>query len=143
MSTGLTLLFFCNQAASYVRFIEEFQAAEFQVLVVPSLAHARAILLTRSVNAIVIGQDGTEPLATQLKRLAPGVPIFLLTGREQPLPVDVDAIWRSEIDDQVATRGMAQFFRHLFGPHQQSLRPRLVLGAVRSFFVGVRAGGSN
>lgn len=146
MSTRLTLLFLCDHAGSYACFIEEFRAAEFQVLVARSLAGAKAILLSRSVNAIVLGQDctrGEHALATQLKRIAPTVPVFLLTNQEQPRPVDVDSIWRSEIDDQVATRGMAQFFRHLFHPRHESRRPTLVLGSLHSFIVGVRASSSN
>lgn len=146
MSTRLTLLFLCDQAGSYARFIEEFRAADFQVLVARSLAQAKAILLSRSVIAIVLSQDCTRherALATPLKRIAPTLPIFLLTNQEQPRPVDVDAIWRSEMDDEVVTRGMAQFFRHLFHPRHQSRRPTLVLGGLQSFIVGVRAGSSH
>jgi hypothetical protein len=146
MITRLTLLFLCDQVESYARFIEEFRAAEFQVLVARSLAHAKAILLTRSVNAIVLGQDCTRrerDLATQLKRIAPAVPIFLLTNQEQSRPVDVDSIWRLEMDDDVVTRGMAQFFRHLFHPCHESGRPTLALGGPHSLIVGVRASSSN
>ena len=146
MGTRLTLLFLCDHAGSYVRFIQEFRAADFQVMVARSLAHAKAILLSRSVVAIVLGQDCTRregALATQLKRIAPTLPIFLVTNQEQPRPVDVDAIWRAEMDDEVVTRGMAQFFRHLFHPRHESRRPTLVLGGLQSFIVGVRAGGSN
>jgi hypothetical protein len=146
MSTRLTLLFLCDQAGPYARFIEEFRAADFQVLVARSLAHAKAILITRSANGIVLGQDFTRDgrdLATELKRIAPDTPIFLLTGQEQTRPVDVDSVWRAEMDDEVAARGMAQFFRHLLHPRQKSLRPRLVLGGVPSFLVGVITSSSN
>ncbi len=146
MSSRLALVFLCDQADAYASFIEEFRAADFQVLIARSLAHAKAILLTRSANAIVLRHDcnrDDRALATQLKRTTPHIPIFLLTDQEQSRPVDVDLICRSQIDDEVVTRGMAQFFRQLFHPHQAPLRSRLVLGDVDSFFVGVRANKPN
>ncbi len=146
MSSRLTLLFVCNQSPLYAGLIAEFRAADFQVLIARNLTQAKAVLLNRSVNVIVLRHDcnrDDRALATPLKRLSPHLPIFLLTDQEQPRPADVDSILRSETDDEVVTRGMALFLRHLFNPRHSSLRPRLVLGRVDPLLAGVRTNGSS
>ena len=146
MSSRLTLVFVCNQSYLYSRFIDEFRAAGFQVLIARSLTQARSILLTRSVAGSVLCHDCSRDdrsLAAPLKGLAPHLPVFLLTDREQSLPASVDCIWRSELGDEAATRGMAVFFRHIFSPREESNRPSLVVGSPAPFFVGVRANGSS
>jgi Orn/Lys/Arg decarboxylase, N-terminal domain len=145
MSSRLTLLFVCDQSDVYSSLIDEFRAAEFQVLLARSLAQAKSTLLARSVCAIVLRHDGLcddRALASSLKRMAPDIPVFLLTDQQQPLPADVDSIWRSAFGDPVITRGMAVFFRQLFNPRQSGLRPELVAGGVGSVLVGVTANGS-
>jgi hypothetical protein len=135
----------CDQPHLYSNFIAEFRAADFQVLTARSLAQAKAVLLTRSVKAIVLCHDSARddrPLAPPLKRMTPQVPVFLLTDRAQALPAEVDSIWLSDLRDEVVTRGMAVFFRHIFNLRQPVLRPSLVPEGVGSFFVGVTANGS-
>lgn len=142
MSTRLTLLFVCDRSYMYSAFIEEFRAADFQVLIARNLAQARSALLARSISCVVLCHDRSRddrPLAASLKRMAPHVPVFLLTDQKQPLPADVDAVWRSDLRDQTLTRGMAVFFRQLLGPREVSLKPSLVVDGATLFFVGVRA----
>ena len=119
MNSRLTLLLVCDQSDFFSAVLTEFRSADFQVLNARNIARAKAILLTRSVNAIVLCHDGLRDdraLAPQLKRVAPGKPIFLLTDREQPRPDDIDSIWRFETSDEVVTRAMAVFCRNLFRP---------------------------
>lgn len=147
MSTRLTLLFVCDRSYLYSNFIEEFRAADFQVPIARNLEQAKSALLARSISGVVLCHDWSRddrPLAAALKRTAPDVPVFLLTDQEQPrLAADIDCIWRSDLRDEVLTRGMAVFFRRLFSPRDASLRPSLVVGGAAPFFVGVRANGSH
>ncbi len=137
MNSRLTLIFVCDQIHPGSAFLTEFRSADFEVLSVRNIARARAILLTRSVNAIVLCHDDRRDdreLAPQLKRIAPGVPVFLLTDQEQPRPDDVDSIWRFEPGDAVVARGMAVFCRNLFQPTTAFRRSALAVGAVASVF---------
>ena|ERR1700757_4131409 len=146
MSTRLTLLFVCDRSYLYSTFIEEFRAADFQVLIARNLAQAKSALLARAVSCVVLCHDCSRddrPLAASLKRMAPHIPVFLLTDRQQSMSSDIDSIWRSDLRDEVLTRSMAVFFRHLFGPRDVSLRPSLVLNGAPRFFVGVQANGSH
>lgn len=145
MNTRLTLVFVCDQPHLYTEFLTQFQAANFQILIAHSNLQAKSILLTQSVTGIVLCHDYSRDdraLATQLKRISPDVPVFLLTNRQQPRPADVDSIWRAQIDDAVALRGMAMFFRHVFNPRQVSLKAAVAGGEVESFVVSARAMGS-
>lgn len=146
MSSRLTLLFVCNHPHLYSNFVNEFRAAEFQVFLARNLGQAKSVLLTHSPSGIVLCHDCSRDdrtVATPLKRMAPHLPVFLLTDQEQPLPTDVDCLWRSDLTDQVLIRGMAVFFRHLFSPREVSHKPSLVLDATAPFFVGVRANGTH
>jgi hypothetical protein len=144
MNSRLTLVFVCDQSHLYSGFLTEFRSADFQVLTARNIAQAKGVLLTRSVNAIIICHDGLRddrPLAPQLKRTAPDVPIFLFTAYQQPLPEDVDSIWRFDQGDSVVARGMAVFCRNLFKPTPafgRVLAPREVVSAFAE-----RANGSN
>lgn len=142
MNSRLTLLFVCDESQLYSEFLTEFRSADFQVLIARNIARAKAILLTRSVNAIVLSHDDRRDdraLAPRLKRSSPGVPIFLLTDQEQPRPDDIDSIWRLEAGDAVVARGMAVFCRNLFQPTPAFRRSALALGTVASVFAD-RAG---
>ena len=146
MNSRLTLLFLCDHAEHYAGFVEEFKAAEFQVLIARNLGHAKALLLSRAVNLIVLRHDCScddRQLAIPLKRVAPELPIFLLTDQAQPRPADIDSIWRWQVGDEVVTRGMARFFRHLLQTDPSSRRPAPVLVGINSFFAGSRAHGSH
>ena len=146
MSSRLTLLFVSNQSHLYSTFIDEFRGADFQVLIARNLVQAKSLLLTHYPSGIVLCHDCSRDdrtLAGPLKRIAPHLPVFLLTNREQPRVADIDCVWRSDLDDDVLTRGMAVFFRHLFSPQATIQRPTLVLDGGAPFLVGVRANGSS
>jgi|SRR5271166_1079964 len=145
MDSRLTLLFVCNQSHLYPVVLAEFKSAGFQVLIARNASQAKAVVLARSVEAFVLCHDryrDDRGLAPQLKRIAPGVPIFLFTDQQQPLPGDVDSIWRFEPGDEVVTRGVAVFCRNLFKPTPAFRRAAPALGAVAPAF-GVRANDSN
>jgi hypothetical protein len=136
MSSRLTLLFVGDQSQRYSPFLAEFQSANFQVLIARSIRQAKAILLTRSISVIALCHDGDRDdrkLAAQLKRITPGVPIFLLTNQEQPRPADIDSIWRFEPGDEAVTRGMAVFCRNLFQPDHAFRRAALALSGAKAF----------
>jgi len=146
MSTRLTLLFICDRSYLYSTFIDEFRAADFQVVVARTLTHAKSLLLTRPLSGVVLCHDCSRddrPQAGPLKRLAPHLPVFLLTDQEQSLPADIDCVWRSDLGDEVLTRGMAVFFRHIFNLRDTSRRPSLVIGGSVPFFAGIRANGTH
>lgn len=142
MNSRLTLLFVCNQPRLYSAFLPEFKSADFHVLIARSLVRAKAILLTQSVNAILLCHDGhcdDRALAPQLKRMSPGVPIFLLTDQEQSRAADIDSVWRFDPGDAAVTRGMAFFCQNLFRPTPAFRRSPFALGAAASV-LAVRAG---
>jgi len=146
MNSRLTLLFLCEHAEHYAGFLEEFRAADFQVLVARNVGHAKALLLTKNVTFIVLRHDCSGDdrlLASPLKRIAPDVRIFLLTDQAQPRPADVDSLWRWHVGDEVVTRGMARFFRHLLQAEHTARRPAPVLVGIHSLFTGFRPQGSN
>ena len=141
MNSRLTLLFVCEQSRLDSVFLAEFRSADFQVLTARSLDRAKAILLTRSVNALVLCHDeyrDDRALAPQLKRIARGVPIFLFTDREQPRPDGIDSIWRFDPGDAALARAMAVFCHNLFQPTPAFRRSALAVGAVANVFA-VRA----
>ena len=146
MSTRLTLLFICDRSYLYSSFINEFRAADFQVLIARNLTLAKSILLTRPLDGVVLCHDCSRddrPQAGPLKRLAPRVPIFLLTDQEQSRHADIDCVWRSDLGDKVLTRGMAVFLHHILNLRDASRRLSLVIGGTVPFFAGVRANGSH
>jgi hypothetical protein len=145
MSSRLTLVFVCSDSHLYSDFIDEFRAADFHMLIARNLTHAKSILLTQWASGIVLCHDCSRDdrlLAAPLKTMAPHLPIFLLTDREQPTPADVDCIWRSDLGDGTLTRAMAMFFRHLLNPGAATYKPALVLDGPAPFFVGVGPSGS-
>jgi len=142
MDSGLTLLFLCDQSHLYSSFISEFRAADFQVMVAPSLTHAEAVLQTQSVHCIVLLQDCSRQdreLAVNFKQIAPGVPVFLLTDQQQARPAAVDSIWRWQVGDQTSTRAMAVFFRHLLRADGFSNRPAHAVVGIHSVLAAAKA----
>lgn len=135
MNSRLTLLFVSDQSDLYLEFLAEFRSANFQVLTARNVRQAKAALLTRSVDAVILLHDvrcDHRGLAPQLKRIMPGVRIFLFTHYPQPLPAAVDSIWRYEHGDAIVTHGMAVFCRNLFQPtpgFRRVLAPRVVAAA--------------
>jgi hypothetical protein len=142
MNSRLTLLFVCDQSQFYSAFLTEFESADFQVLIVRGPARAKSILLVRSVNAIILCHNqhhDNRALAPQLKRIAPSVPVFLLTDQPQSRATDIDSVWRFDSSDPVVMRGMAIFCRNLFSPTPAFCRSAFALG-VAATVLAVRGG---
>jgi len=119
MDASLTLLFICDRPHTYETFISEFRSADFRVLIARNLTQAKATLLSGSVHAVVIRHDDghdDRPLAAKLKRIAARLPVFLITNQAQLPQPNIDSVWRGDFGDEVVTRGMATFFRHLLKP---------------------------
>jgi hypothetical protein len=145
MSSRLTLLFVCNQAYLYSHFISEFGSAGFEVLLARNLAHAKAMLLSRPVNAVLLRHDCTaddRALAPQLKRIAPQISVYLLTDHQQRPPRGIDSVWSWATPDAVVARGMAILFRQLFSPRSISSRPLPALEEAEPGVIAARANGS-
>ncbi|HZP22581.1 MAG TPA: hypothetical protein VFB04_03985 [Terriglobales bacterium] len=146
MNSRLTLLFVCNQPYLYSNFIAEFGSAGFQVLLARNLAQAKAMLLSRPVNAVLLRHDCSgddRALAPQLKRTAPHISIYLLTDQQQRPPRGIDSVWSWETADVVVARGMAILFRRLFSPRAVSSSPGLVLDEPEPRVIAVEANGSH
>jgi len=135
MNSRLTLLFVNDQPHLYLNLLAEFRSANFQVLIARKDRQAKAVIRTRSVNAIILLHDvhgDDRVLAPQLKRITPGIPIFLFTDYPQPLPAAVDSVWRYKHGDAVVAHSMAVFCRNLFKPTPEFrgvLAPRAVASA--------------
>ena len=145
MNSRLTLLFVCNQANLYSNFISEFGSAGFQVLLARNLTQAKAMLLSRPVNAVLLRHDCTgddRALAPQLKRIAPQLSVYLLTDQQQRPPRGVDSVWSWKTPDVTVARGMAILFRQLFTPRAVSAGVRLVPDEREHRFVAIRANGT-
>lgn len=123
MHARLTLIFICDRSETYQAFLSEFRSADFRVLVARNLTQAKSLLLEGSADAIIIRHDDARDdrvLAAKLKRIAPRVPVFLITNQAQKPQPNIDSVWRGDLGDTVVTRGMAMFFRHLFKPTGQA-----------------------
>ncbi len=131
MSSRLTLLFVCDEADLYSVLISAFVSAEFQLLLARSSSQAKGILMKRPVDAILIRHDANRDdrqIATQLKRVTPRIPVFLLTDQPQQRQADIECIWRADIEDMVVTQAMAMFFRTFLKPSTLSGRGQPMLG---------------
>ena len=144
MSSRLILLFVCDQAEDYSVLLSEFRSVDFEFVIARNLAHAKRILQTRNVDAIILRHDSKiddRSLATELKHIKPRIPIYLVTDQPQPRQAGIDSVWRAEIGDEVATRAMALFFRHLFTSFHPTPGRRPVLSEHDAFFDVMRIQG--
>ena len=121
MEASSTLLFICDQVQQYEVFISEFRAVEIRILIARNLTQAKAMLLGKPADGIMIRHDSgadDRPLAVKLKRIAPHTPVFLVTDQKQQPQAAIDSIWRGELNDRLVARAVALVFRHLFQPSQ-------------------------
>ncbi len=145
MSSRLALLFVSDQSHLYSKFILAFTSAGVEVLLARNLQQAEAILLKRAVHGILLPHDrkrDDRQLATQLKRITPRVPIFLLTDQTQPKQRDIDSIWHADFADETITRAIATFFSQVLQPSSMSGTTTPMSGGVHFLSRGVGAQGS-
>ena len=145
MNFRFTLLFVCDQAHFYSSFIDAFVATDVQVLIARNVAQAEAFLLRSPVHGILLRHDGNRDdrrLASQLKRIAPRVPIFLLTDQAQPRQPDIESIWRADLGDETIARAMALFFSQVFKPPGLFGAEKTILGEADFLFRGITPQGS-
>jgi hypothetical protein len=127
MPPQLNLLFLCNPAEQYTLFTSALAAAGFRLLIAHHEERAKRILLTRSVDAIVIHHDGineSSPITSMLKRAAPSAPIFRFGDEKCGPQAGIEAICHADLQDEVLASAVAIFFR-------QWLRPPRLASAVR------------
>jgi hypothetical protein len=118
MSAQFTLLLLCDQREPYFLFISALQSAGFQVLIASTAVRAKRFLSDTTVSAILILDsdctDGTA-VASELKRMTPGIPILLRGEEDRARQPEIDLLWQADLQDEAVANAVARFFRESLG----------------------------
>jgi hypothetical protein len=118
MSAQLTLLLLCDPREPYFLFISALKSAGFEVRIARTEVRAKRFLSDTTVNAILILDRDLcyrDATGSELKRMAPGVPILLRGEESQERQPGIDALWQADLQDEVVANAVAAFFRQSLG----------------------------
>ncbi len=121
MSARLTLLVLCDPSELHSQMFSAFLSADFEIVSASHSEQARQVLSVRAVDAILIRHDSLpdgSSAGTQMKRIAPRTPVFLLAdervrGGSGPHP-GLDSVCYADFrhEDESVMWAIAVFFRN-------------------------------